>query len=916
MFKKLSTLFFLLYAVFSIAQEQISLKGKVQDQIEFPLTDVSITIGNKADSTKITSTFTDENGEFNLSLSTLDKPFYIIVDDPIEGIYTRSFNNLTQNLDLGTIVLSPQTYQLKEVLLTTNEPVVIKNDTIEYNASSYKVKPNANLEALLRELPGVDIDDDGKITVNGKEVNEILIDGEPFFGTDGKIALENLPADIIKKIQVSDFKSRNEKFSGEKSRSDKSSINITLQEDKKQGYMVKGTVGYGTDDRYEANIMANYFKGSRRLSLIGSSNDIASTGLATGAGSFGRGGMGKRGGNGITNSSSIGLNYNDKINDYFTVGGNYNFDHSYNKNDNYTRQENLLPDNIYTTESNTISKSKNFNHKFGSTLEWNKNLTKIYFNPSFSHGTSSSTRDFDSQSTDENGELRNESFGSNKNESKNNGFNSEVTLYRGFKDKSYLNASVKASIDDRNQNNRINTSTLFYNSDREDDIRNQLEKVNTKNNSISADLFYTYPIADSLKFAVGTKYEYNYNENDNQTWEYDPLLNDFIVRNDIFSRYNEMKQNKVSPYAELQLNKSKFSGTLRAGSDFYNQENYGFYTGSAYNLTVREMLPALQANLRYKAGNNNLSFNYNYNTSLASTTQLLAIENLSDPLNIFVGNPDLDPNKSHQLSLNFSNFDRKTRQGINANFTYTYNQSSIVNYSYVDEDLITRSTYTNMEGNYRLNGNLFWSKQLNKAANKLNLNVGLYSSYARQQAFRNSQLYTAYNSSITPSVRLTYNWNNYITLSPSYNLRYSKTNYYNYTLDEQTNTVHNFSLRAITTWPKNLTWTNEFSYNNNSRMAAGFKRDFFLWNMQMMYSFFNNKMEAGVKVFDILNQNNSYTRTISDEYIRDERNNILTRFVMFSVTFNLNQFGGKSSGSNMNQDRPRGEGRGMGRSGF
>ena len=918
MTRLLSTFLILLFSISSFAQEQFRIKGKVKDQLDIPLFDASVLIGNSADSTQIKQTFTDVNGLFNLSLNSIETPFYIIIEDPIEGFYKRSFENLNQDLDLGTIILSPQTYQLKEVILSTTSPVVIKNDTIEFDANSFKVKPNANLEALLRELPGVDIDDNGKITVNGKDVNEILIDGEPFFGTDGKVALENLPADIIKKVQVSDFKTKNEKFSGERSRSDKSSINITLKEDKKMGYMIKGTAGFGTDNRYEGNLMANYFKGSKKLSLIASSNDIASTGLATGAGSFGRGGMGKRGSNGITNSSNIGLNYNDKINDNLTIGGSYNYNNSYNKNDNYTRQENLLPNNVYTTESNTKSKTTNNSNQLSTNLEWTKNQTKIYFSPSYNYSTSNSSKTYDGLSIDEAGNLRNENFGQNRSDSKSNTFNSNLNLYQGFKNKSYFNLSANLNLGDTDQNNFINSSTLFYTGNTANDIRNQFEKVKSINNALTAELNYTLPITDSLKVAVGGGYNYNKLKNDNVTWNYDELTGEYLVENSALTRFTETNLNTFTPYAEIILNKSKLSASFRAGSSIYNQKNYGLYQGTAYQLKTNEALPLLKANLRYTLGNSSLAFNYNYVTSLASTTQLLAIENLSNPLNIFIGNPDLNPNKAHQLNFNFSNFDRKTRQGVNANLSYVYNTSSIVSRSSVDENLITRSTYTNVEGNYRLNGNLIWSKQLNKSNNKLNLNVGINAGYGRQQGFRNSILYTAYNSTITPNVRLTYSWNDYITLSPSYNLMFSNSKYDNYTIDKQSNTVHNIGLRTITTWPQRLTWTNDFSYNNNSRLAAGFKRDFFLWNTQIMYSFYQKKFEAGVKIYDILNQNNSYTRTISDEYVRDERNNILTRFIMFSLTFNLNQFGGKNSGSNQNFDRPRDGGNrgGMGRQSF
>ena len=913
--KRILQLFLLIICFnFAYGQEKVQLKGKVQDQINLPLSETSIIIGNTADSIQIASTTTDEEGEFKIDLDILDKPFYIIINDPIEGVVKKSYSNLKSNLDLGTITLNPNTYELKEVLLTTSD-VIVKNDTIEFNASAYTVKPNSNLETLLREIPGVDIDDSGKITMNGKEVNEILIDGEPFFGTDGKVALENLPADIIKKIQFSDFKTKNEKFSGERSRSDKSSLNVTLKEDKKQGYMAKGTFGYGTDNRYESNLMVNYFKGNKKISLIGSSNDIASTGLATGAGSFGRGGMGRRGSNGITNSSSIGLNYNDKLNKQLTIGANYTFSHTYNKNENYTRQENLLPDNIYTTESNSLNSNETFGHRFDGTLEWNNDKTKIFFNPSYNRSTVNSSVNSSSTSVDENGNLRNESNRNNKNESASNTFNTNLNIYQSFKNKSYLNANVNLNLGTTDQDNNINSSTLFYNGNRPNDIRNQLETNGSKNNSLKADLNYTFSVTDSTKIAIGSGYSYTQSENDNITWDYDDLTGSFVSKNQLLSRFTELNQNKFSPFAEYQLNKSKISAKLKAGADFYNQKNYGFYQNNGYNLTVNEILPLLEASALYKFNSSNsLSFNYFYNTSLANTNQLLAIENLSDPLNIFVGNPDLDPNRSHQFSLNFSNFDRQTRQGINANLSYNYNQSSIVNYSQVDENLITRSTYRNVEGNYRTNANVFWSKQLSKAANKLNLNIGFNSSYARQQAYRNSVLYTAYNASISPNIRLTWKWSEYLTVSPSYNLRFSNSKYYNYSINEQSNTVHNFGLRTISTWPKKLTWTNDFSYNNNSRMAAGFKNDFFLWNTQIMYSFFNNKLEAGVKVYDILNQNNSYTRTISDEYIRDERNTILTRFVMFSLTFNLNKFGGNNNNNqNMNFDRPRDGNRGMGR---
>ena len=223
-----------------------------------------------------------------------------------------------------------------------------------------------------------------------------------------------------------------------------------------------------------------------------------------------------------------------------------------------------------------------------------------------------------------------------------------------------------------------------------------------------------------------------------------------------------------------------------------------------------------------------------------------------------------------------------------------------------NQDLTRRMTYENVAGNYRLQGNLNFSKQFQKGTNKLRVNAGLMSSYALNQGFNQSEKYKAYNTTIAPNVRLNWDYGDYLTISPSYRLNFTSSKYENYRIDGQDNITHNFGLKTISNFPKNLTWTNDFSYNYNSRMAVGFKRDFFLWNAQLMYRFFNDKLEAGVKVYDILNQNNSYSRTITEDAITDQRNNILGRFMMFSLTFNLNQFGGKSSGNKDANSRSRG----------
>ncbi|WP_413532702.1 TonB-dependent receptor [Empedobacter brevis] len=905
MTKYILSFFLSFIAIFSFAQEKISITGKATDVLQFPLIDAEVILGNKSDSTKIYTTTTDDSGAFKIEINPQEHPVYLIIDDPLEGVFKQSFESIKNNIDIGTIIINPMIYDLDEVLVTNVEPIVVKQDTIEYNADSYKVKPNANLEALLRELPGFEMDDSGNITVNGKDVNEILIDGEPFFGTDGKVALENLPADIIKKIQVSDFKTKNEKFSSERSKSDKSSLNITLKEDKKKGYMLKATAGYGTDDHYESNLMANYFKDKKKISLIGSSTDIAVSGMANGEGSRGRGGMGRRGSDGVRTNTSIGLNYNDQLNNNLKIGADYRLNHSFSKNDQYQHIENFAPKNIYTSDANSKSKSETYGHNFGTNLEWTKENTKIYFYPSFNNSSTTSSSISDSKTYSDLGDLRNQMNQASDRKSNSNTFKALLSLNQQFKNKSYLDFNADISVGKTDNNSLINSTTLYTNDSIADIYRNINEKNISKNNQYNFDVKYTYPVTDSLKIAVGSVYNLTDSETNNRTWNYNEITGEYDNLNNDLTRFYSTKMNEFNPYAQLLLNKNKISATVRLGANVYNQQNFGTFKTNDYSSTQNKTLPDLSGNIRYQNENSSITLMYNYQTSLASTSQVLPILDETDPLNVFKGNPNLDPNKTHRINLMFNNFNRKNRQGFNANLGYSYNESNIVNYTEMDYSIYKRTTtYENVKGNYRLNGNFSFNKQFQKGLNKFRINVGISSNYALTQGFRDAVKFEQYNTTLSPNIRLNWDYGDYLTISPSYRLNFTNSKYVNYQIDNQNNITHNFAIKTITNWPKNLTWTNDFSYNYNSRMAAGFKRDFFLWNTSLMYRFFDDKLEAGVKVYDLLNQNNSYTRTITAESTIDQRNNILTRFVMFSLTFNLNQFGGKST-KNGDQNRTR-----------
>ena len=257
MIKTLGFLVLFFYCLFSFAQTNIVLNGKiVTEKTASSIESATVYLIHPKDSSVVNYTITDKNGIFKLETKASNEK--LILKISAEGFqdYSKNIERLTQNLNLDVFKLLEYENKLDEVVIKNNAPPVrVKKDTLEFNASSFKLRPDANVEALLRQLPGVTIDADKKIMVNGKEVNQILVNGKPFFGEDGKVALQNLPSEIIKKVQVSDTKTKEEEFTKQASTSNNASINLTIEKDKNKGFLGNVLGGFDSSVRYESSAL-------------------------------------------------------------------------------------------------------------------------------------------------------------------------------------------------------------------------------------------------------------------------------------------------------------------------------------------------------------------------------------------------------------------------------------------------------------------------------------------------------------------------------------------------------------------------------------------------------------------------------------------------------------------------------------
>ncbi|WP_295094063.1 outer membrane beta-barrel protein [uncultured Flavobacterium sp.] len=905
-----SLLLFLAFVYSANAQNNIVIKGTVVDiNSQLPLELATVYFTAVKDSTIIEYATTDKNGNFIINTKKYDKPVFLKVNYTGYQAYYEEQKGLTESKDFGKLYMLENANVLNEVIIKSEAPpITIKKDTLEFNAGSYKVRPDANVETLLKQLPGFDVDNTGKITVNGREVNQVLVNGKAFFDKDGAIAIKNLPADIIKKVQVSDFKTKKEELSKQESTSDYSSINITIDEKKNKGYFGKVLGGYGSDERYESSLMMNFFKNKQKISVLASSNNINSTGFSMdevfdnmGGGRNAKGGSqgASSGGKGITQSTLAGINYSDDWTKDLEFMSSYNFTNAVTKNESKSNQLSLLPTGNILTEADSKTRNENTGNKANFELEYKINPTmQIVFAPKLNLSQSNNNSSSSTFSENENGDALNESTATSHSESSNTSFANSINFNKTFNKQSRNLSVVFNNNNTKNDSNGINISeTIFYQDNKPNDERNQNAKNTSKSDAYSLDVEYTEPVTDSLRLRFGTDFDWQSSMNDQKTFNFDETSQEYSDLNLSLTNFTTSKQNSITPKVGITWQKSKFTLNVNSRTSIVEFDNHSFYLNQATDLNKRYMLPYGTAQLRYKFNRSkNLTFKYDYSNALPSATQLMPVADLNNPLNSVIGNPNLNPIEKSTAGIDFKNFDFRTRSGYSLFLKGDYYNNDVVSTSIYDDSGKRNTTYVNISGTYSasLGGN--WNQQIKKDAHTIRYGLRLSGNYNFDKGFTNAVLYYAKSVVVTPSIYASYDYGEVLSIAPSYSLSYNETRYENYSRDATSNVIHRINMQTTSYWPANLIFGNDFGYTYNSNISDDFKKDFFLWNTSLSYGFLDKKLYAKVKVYDVLNQNQSATRTISPTSIRDEENTVLKRYVMFSLAYKIGNFAESKKG--------------------
>jgi len=881
--KKTLVLLTLMFTVIILHAQKLHIDGKISDSEKKAIENATVYLLKEKDSSIVNYTATNKEGKFSLKIDDVKEPSILKIDADKLSSYSKKFDKIDQSLSLGDIQLEKQSIvnNIDEVKITAS-PVKIKKDTIEFSAAAIKVRPDSKIEELLKQIPGVDISNEGKITVNGKEVDQIMINGKPFFDKDGKIALQNLPADIIKNIQFTTTKTKEEELSGQTAKSQNTTINFNIDEKKNKGLLTRLTVGYGSDKRYEASGLASYFKGDTKVSILASSNNINSQGFSRDEvfDSMGNGrnawmmqggsvstvgnvtyynqGGGTRG---IQRSTTIGLNYSDKI------GKNADLDsfslmHSDSNTETRSKvsRSTLLPN--YTLQTNS---SFNFNNSRSSTLK--------------------------------NGSLLNESNSYSSNDSESNSFNPYIYFSKKFKKKGrVLSANMNSSISESKRDNLNQSQNTFYDENGiTKDNRDQLAKNKNQNSSFNFSAGYSEPISDSSSVNFKIKYEARSARDLRNVNDFDNVTGDYTKFNPLLSNNMKQRINQISPELSYQINKNKLNFWASVNLDISDMKVNSIYNGQQYDLQKNFVLPEYNLNLYYQLGEGKILSIYNYsNFNIPTAEQLTPYKDESNPLITYQGNPNLKNTWINNLYLYFNNYNKVKNLSYYFNIGFTYRNNDIINFSTYDNAGKQIVTYDNVSGNKSINAGGGFSKTLKWKSDKLTINPTFNMNYAYNNGFIDRQSFTSNSYNLNPGLNLVYEIKDKMTIKPSYRLGYSFSNYTNYNL-KSINTANQSLKLELTNYllKGNFVFGNDFEYNTNSNIAPGFKKDFYFWNTSLGYSFYKKQFTAKVKIYDVLNQNQSVRRTITDSYFEDREDLILKRYIMFSISMKLNKFAGK-----------------------
>ena len=941
----------------SFAQSgRVSVAATVLDEADnSPVVQATVQLLSLPDSTMVVGDVTNLDGRFKLTTRPGKYVLKVSFVGYLSYIKQVQLTKAKPLLNLGNIILKSDAIMLKEAVITAEAPqVTVSGDTLGYSASAYRTSEGAALEELVKKIPGAEVDDEGNVKLNGKEIKKLLVDGKEFFGGDVKTGLQNLPADMVDKINAYDRQSDNARITGIDDGEEEAVLDIKVKKGMNQGWIGNLNAGAGTEDRYSVNTNVNRFSShgdnSSQFSLIGRVNNVNDRRFG------GPGGM--MGGNrGLNTSKEVGLNYamETKKVDF---GASVRYNNRKNDVHSVGQVENFLPSgNSSFSNSNTSNLNKNQNLNAFMRLEWRPDsMTTFFMRGSLSWGDTESGSesmsatfnadpyaivadpnkylDFDSDSNEELDKIRvNASNNGSLSDGNSLSANGNMQLTRKLNGKGRnISLRLTGNYGDSESDRFSRNLTRYYSGDgiptfNEDTIRRYITTP-TNNYKLGAQLSYSEPIADRVYLQFSYRFQYGYSETDNSTYN---MPFEWVLANKLSGNYsNEMEldpdQSKYAEYktyehdARMTFRVNRETWRMSAGLAFRPQSTeLAYRKGDVDTVATRSVFNfSPEVDFRYQPEKQTqLRISYRGRTSDPSMENLLPITDDSNPLNIRTGNPGLKPSFSHNLNMHFNTFNMDAQRTIFSHVNGSFIQNAISQIRKYNESTGGWTTMPeNINGNWTVFGMVGMVTAL-KSNKKFTIETFTNARYANNVGYvttgemKDAQKNTTTNLTLGERLGARYR-NNWLELGVNGSI--------NYTFEkDKLNPINNqepytFSyggnLQIFAPWGTTVT-----SYiTNQARRGysdASMNKNELIWNAQVAQSFLKGSLTLSLEWNDILREQSNITRSLTSSGRSVYTYNGVNSYGMVRVIYRLNIFGSKEAREKM-MNRGGGFGPGMG----
>ena len=906
-------LLFLFLLINSVLQAQkVAVTGRVVDSLTMPLVGATVMLLQAQDSVLSKFGITNDKGQFKLES---DNPQQYILQVSYLGYenYSQfiSLENQATTLEIGAIVLQSESALLEQVEVKADHiPIRMKKDTVEYNAAAFQTKPNADVEALLKKLPGIEVDRNGDLKAQGENVQQVLVDGKEFFGNDPTIATKNLPADAIDKVQVFDKKSDIAEFSGIDDGRAAKTINLSLKEDKKKGYFGKIKGGYGKEECYESKFNINRFGSAIQFSALGMFNNTNQQGfsisdyinmmgglnnlLAGGSGELTLDsdevglplGMGQPN-QGFTTTAAGGLNFNWEINKRTKVHTSYFYNGIQKDFDIQEQTESLLGTQSFRSSRQSQNQQNSKGHRLNinvsskidsfQTIKWRTNLG--------STRTDNQGQNF-LQTLNLENVLENTSNQTILNEGDQIRWNTNLTYLRRFKKKGRFFTTTAAFEQQGQDQLQVIDAFNKFRALSSDSISQQQSRINKQNN-YGIGITYTEPIGSAKYLEANYSFQNYSNDLNREVFDkqeerliVNKQLSNHFLRDYLYHRTGlnfKWADKKWIMNMGIHAQNSILKGELRTNNLFLQNKFLNF-------------LP--KANLEYEfKPTRSLRFDYRTRVREPSLEELQPIVDNSDPLNIYIGNPDLRPEYAHVFRLDFNSFDQFSSISIFATLDATFTNHKILYSSFLDEKFRQTIQPVNFRKDRRLGSYLSFGAPVIFLKGRINLTAN-YDAY--QGYYLINDLANQYTTNqLSGDINYTNRNTEKVELAIGYKWTGNRVQYERAAIQNQ-----NYQRQILYTdvvWNITDSWTlsTTMDYNQYSNASFGDSINTAIWQGGVAFHFLDNK--KGTLSFsghDLLNQNLGINRTSQLNFLQEQRIASLGRYFLLSFRYTLSGFGG------------------------